>query len=144
MRATTLLRAAHARTPMIQFIGQRSKLEHSKLSNDSHPLTSEPHAPAPHPAAPQEVVDTFQSFLAKLQSSSKGAKNPSSTPKGQSTSSTSQGATEQTESVYAKGSGKPVDFENYWEAPASLWTTKPLEEKEIEAIMVCSGIARIR
>ena len=51
------------------------------------------HAPAPHPQAPQEIVDSFQSFLAKLQSSSGGPSNPSSTPKGQSTSQSKKGET---------------------------------------------------
>lgn len=51
------------------------------------------HPPAPHPAAPQEIVDNFQSFLAKLQSSSGGADNPSSTPKGQSAKESEKGET---------------------------------------------------
>ncbi|KAJ9111117.1 hypothetical protein QFC19_001316 [Naganishia cerealis] len=111
MRPATLLRAAHARQPMIHFLGKRSH-------------ETGPHTPKPHPQAPKEIAESFQSFLAKLQSSSGGtAAAPSSTPKNQSSS----GA--------AKGPGKPVDYEVFYEAPSRLWKTKPLEEFEMEAIM---------
>ena len=36
----------------------------------------------------------------------------------------------------SKGSGKPVDFENFWEAPAYYWQPKEVTEREIEAVMV--------
>jgi hypothetical protein len=100
MLPSRLLRAKHATAyqPMIKFLGQRSKLEHGESlagpsSHQAHPVRLEPHAPAPHPAAPQDVVDNFQSFLAKKQSTSAGPESPSSTPKGQSTSQSAQGQT---------------------------------------------------
>ncbi|KAJ9121185.1 hypothetical protein QFC24_004859 [Naganishia onofrii] len=124
MRSTTLLRAAHARQPMIHFLGKRSNADKT------------PHAPRPHPQAPKEIAESFQSFLAKLQSSSGGASSPSSNPKNQSLESSSQGKVGASSGKEApKGSGKPVDYEVFYEAPSRLWKTKPLEEFEMEAIM---------
>jgi len=34
------------------------------------------------------------------------------------------------------GGGKPVDFENFWEAPAFMWKHPEVTEREIEAVMV--------
>lgn len=45
----------------------------------------------------------------------------------------SGGAAEKTEGPI---SGKPVDFENFWEAPSYLWMPKEVSEREMEAIMV--------
>ncbi|WVQ70417.1 uncharacterized protein L199_008644 [Kwoniella botswanensis] len=130
MRPTQLLRATHYK-PMIHFLGQRKKIPHA------------PHAPAAHPMAPKEIVEDFQSFLAKLQSSSDGPSNPSSNPKAQSPSESSKGIVRDQESKntqsQAKGSGsgssKPVDYENFWEAPGYLWSTKEVSERELEAVM---------
>nr|XP_031858574.1 uncharacterized protein CI109_005954 [Kwoniella shandongensis]KAA5525646.1 hypothetical protein CI109_005954 [Kwoniella shandongensis] len=142
MRPTFLLRATHYK-PSIQFLGKRSNVPHA------------PHAPAPHPCSPPEITDSFQSFLVKLQSSSGGASNPSSNPKGQTSADSKAGKLEkgglsksgsnpsssQTSSSTSastsasSGSGKPVDFENFWEAPSYLWTPKEVSEKEIESIM---------
>lgn len=111
-------------------------------------LLQGPHAPRPHPAAPQEVVDSFQSFLAKLQSTG-SASNPPSKPKDQSLEDSKQGKVVQSGpgsqpssggSSAAKSSGGggsgAVDFEEWWKAPTRLTTTKPLEPAEIEAIEV--------
>ncbi|WVF72497.1 hypothetical protein IAT40_007313 [Kwoniella sp. CBS 6097] len=111
MRATLLRQATHYK-PMIHFLGPRKNIEHA------------PHAPAPHPCAPGEIVDSFQSFLAKLQSSSSSKSSSSSSGSGSGSGSGAQ-----------KGSGKPVDFENFWEAPGYLWTPKEVTEREIEAVM---------
>ncbi|KAJ9120883.1 hypothetical protein QFC22_002818 [Naganishia vaughanmartiniae] len=118
MRPATLLRAAHARQPMIHFLGKRSNADKT------------PHTPRPHPQAPKEIAESFQSFLSKLQSSSSGT----STSKPQSVQSTSSSSSSGGKDV-SKGSGKPVDYEVFYEAPSRLWKTKPLEEFEMEAIM---------
>ena len=93
--------------------------------------------------APTEVAKDFQSFLAKLQSTSTSPSNPSSNPKAQSPKDSAEGKVDRsTESSAAKEDvwkGKPapaVDFENFWEAPESLWKPKEWSEREIEAIMV--------
>jgi small subunit ribosomal protein YMR-31 len=93
--------------------------------------------------APPEIAKDFQSFLAKLQSQSTSASNPSSTPKGQSTSDSAQGKVDRTtessaqkEDVWKGKPAPPVDFENFWEAPESLWKPKVWSEREIEAVMV--------
>ncbi|WWC69756.1 uncharacterized protein I206_103699 [Kwoniella pini CBS 10737] len=136
MRPSQLLRATHYK-PSIQFLGQRKKISHG------------PHAPAAHPCAPSEIVDSFQSFLAKLQSTSDGPSNPSSNPKAQTSNESSKGivkseeskntktstSTTTTSSGSSKENNKPVDFENYWEAPSYLWTPKEVSEKELEAVM---------
>nr|XP_019043063.1 hypothetical protein I302_08774 [Kwoniella bestiolae CBS 10118]OCF21993.1 hypothetical protein I302_08774 [Kwoniella bestiolae CBS 10118] len=91
--------------------------------------------------APKEIVDSFQSFLAKLQSSSDGPENPSSNPKAQSPSDSSKGIVKGEESkntqTQAQGgkSSKPVDFENFWEAPSYLWTPREVSEAEMESVM---------
>ncbi|KAL7418949.1 hypothetical protein Q5752_006633 [Cryptotrichosporon argae] len=128
MRPTLLLRA-HVHTPMIKFIGQRSRIQPG------------PHAPAPHPAAPPEIAESFQSFLAKLQSSSGGVDSPSSTPKGQSTAESARGKVSGGDASGAGAAGasgkssKPADYENFWDAPGRLWQIKELSEREIEAVM---------
>lgn len=93
--------------------------------------------------APAEIAKDFQSFLAKLQSSSTSPSNPSSNPKGQTPKDSAQGKVDRsTESSAEKEDvwkGKPapaVDFENFWEAPESLWKPKEWSEREIEAVMV--------
>lgn len=110
-----------------------------------------PHAPAPHPAAPQAIKDDFQSFLSKLQSTSKGL-DASSNPKGQSlessskgivdpdssrtggsSKSSSQGGSDKTQGPIAS---KPADYENFWEAPGYLWKIPEVSERESEAVMV--------
>jgi small subunit ribosomal protein YMR-31 len=95
--------------------------------------------------APKEVADHFQSFLAKLQSTSSSPSNPSSNPKTQTPKDSAQGKVDRTtesesekEDVWKGKPEPPVDFENYWEAPESLWKQKEWSEREIEAIMVCS------
>ncbi|OCF31496.1 hypothetical protein I317_01415 [Kwoniella heveanensis CBS 569] len=139
MRATLLRQATHYK-PMIKFLGPRKNIEHA------------PHAPAPHPCAPGEIVDSFQSFLAKLQSSSDGPESPSSNPKaqtpedskhgkvldsgsGSSGSGSGSGSSSGKSASAGSGSGKPVDFENFWEAPGYLWTPKEATEREIDAVM---------
>ena len=119
-----------------------------------NPLTPEPHAPAPHPAAPADIVENFQSFLAKLQSSSGGADSPSSTPKGQSTSQSAQGKTPEQTGAGSSSSGgksaapskpsKPADFEEFYEAPRYYWQQREFSDREIEAIMVSRGLDGIR
>ncbi|WVR04943.1 hypothetical protein IAU60_001955 [Kwoniella sp. DSM 27419] len=141
MRPSLLLRATHTHQPMIKFLGQRKNIPHA------------PHAPAPHPCAPVDIVDHFQSFLAKLQSTSGGPENPSSNPKAQTPDESAQGKVKggnessaglSGTSNNAAGSGgadasqkssKPVDFENFWEAPGYLWTPKEVTEREIESVM---------
>jgi hypothetical protein len=93
--------------------------------------------------APQEIAKDFQSFLAKLQSSSTSPSNPSSTPKGQSTNDSAKGKVDRStessaekEDVWKGKPAPPVDFENFWEAPESLWKPKEWSEREIEAVMV--------
>ncbi|ORX39599.1 hypothetical protein BD324DRAFT_614297 [Kockovaella imperatae] len=125
MLASRVLRAkpAFTHTPMIKFLGQRS-------------YDNAPHAPAPHPQAPKEVAENFQSFLAKLQSSSKGSDWPSSTPKGQSVEQSSKGQTPQdNDTTRGPLEKKSADFENFWDAPERLWMPKEVSEREIEAVM---------
>ncbi|WWC85187.1 uncharacterized protein L201_000045 [Kwoniella dendrophila CBS 6074] len=131
MRPTQLIRATHYK-PMINFIGSRKNIKHA------------PHAPAAHPMAPKEIVEDFQSFLAKLQSTSDGPENPSSNPKAQTPNESSKGIVRSQESKNTQtsssgktssGNNKPVDFENFWEAPSYLWTPKELSERELEAVM---------
>ena len=74
------------------FLPSSCSFHHKYLTQPHSPPTGA-HAPAPPPAAPQEIVDTFQSFLAKLQSSSGGPASPSSTPKGQSPDASAKGHT---------------------------------------------------
>jgi len=95
--------------------------------------------------APQEIAKDFQSFLAKLQSSSTSPSNPSSNPKGQSTNDSAQGKVDRStessaekEDVWKGKPAAPVDFENFWEAPEALWKPKEWSEREIEAVMVSS------
>ncbi|WVQ77936.1 hypothetical protein IAT38_000016 [Cryptococcus sp. DSM 104549] len=111
MRPTQLLRASHYK-PMIKFLGNSRKTA-------SHP----PHKAAPHPCAPPEIRESFSSFLSKLESSSS------------SSSSSSAGAPSLPKDTGFKPSGKPNDYENFWEAPTYLWTPKEFTEREIEAIM---------
>lgn len=92
--------------------------------------------------APPEIAKDFQSFLVKLQSTSTSASNPSSNPKTQTPADSAQGkvdrATEsssKTEDVWKGKPAPPVDFENFWEAPESLWKPKEWSDREIEAIM---------
>jgi len=93
--------------------------------------------------APVEIAKDFQSFLAKLKSSSTSPSNPSSNPKTQTPQDSAQGKVDRsTESSAAKEDvwkGKPappVDYENFWEAPEALWKPKEWSEREIEAVMV--------
>jgi small subunit ribosomal protein YMR-31 len=93
--------------------------------------------------APAEIAKDFQSFLAKLQSTSTSPSNPSSNPKTQTPKDSAEGkvdrATESSAEKEDVWKGKPapaVDFENFWEAPESLWKPKEWSEREIEAIMV--------
>jgi len=93
--------------------------------------------------APQEIAKDFQSFLAKLQSSSTSPSNPSSNPKGQSPKDSAKGKVDRStessaekEDVWKGKPAPPVDFENFWEAPESLWKPKEWSEREIEAVMV--------
>lgn len=104
--------------------------------------------------APQEIAKDFQSFLAKLQSSSTSPDSPSSNPKTQTPGDSSQGkvdrTTEKSKSASGTGTssgsekedvwkGKPapaVDFENFWEAPEYIWRQKEWTDREIEAVNV--------
>ncbi|WVQ71355.1 hypothetical protein IAR50_000883 [Cryptococcus sp. DSM 104548] len=114
MHPSQLLRASQYK-PMIKFLGASRK-------TIQHP----PHKPAPHPCAPSNIKESFPSFLSKLQSSS------SSSP---STSSSSQSSSSAPfKDTGFKPSGKPNDYENFWEAPSYLWRTKELSEKEMEAV----------
>lgn len=57
MRPTLLLRATHARTPSIKFLGKRS-----------YPKQVD-HTPQPHPASPtHELPQSFASYRSKVQS----------------------------------------------------------------------------
>ncbi|WVQ72951.1 hypothetical protein IAR50_002513 [Cryptococcus sp. DSM 104548] len=87
--------------------------------NLQHP----PHKPAPHACAPPEVREAFPAFLSKLNSSA------------------SSSAVKQDTGF--KPSGKPVDFENFWEAPSYLWRPKEIGELELDAIM-SGGATSIR
>jgi small subunit ribosomal protein YMR-31 len=167
--------ATHSRTPMIHFLGKRANLEYSQSSHLAslsrpyfhspyHPLLNslmlclsspaEPHAPSPHPAAPQDIVDNFQSFLSKFQSTSTSADSPSSNPKGQSLDSSAKGqvrdhpskdaspsassssSSSSTTQVVNKGSGKPSDFDTYFMAPTKFWRPKMFSPEELEAVQV--------
>lgn len=95
-----------------------------------------PHKPAPHPCAPPEIQESFQSFLSKLNSSSSSS---SSSPSSSSSSSAgSAGAGMSSLESTFKPTGKKVDYENYWEAPAYLWEQKEVTEREMECVMVRS------
>lgn len=60
--------------------------------------------------------------------------------------SSSQGQNAQSQGSESNGaektqgpiSGKPADYENFWEAPSYLWMPKEMTERESEAIMVSS------
>ncbi|ODN85901.1 hypothetical protein L198_07470 [Cryptococcus wingfieldii CBS 7118] len=112
MRPSQLLRASHYK-PMIKFLGASRK-------TIQHP----PHKPAPHPCAPSDIKDSFPTFLSKRQSSSPSSSSSSSSP---------QSSTPFKDTGF-KPSGKPNDFDNFWEAPGYLWRTKELSEKEMEAV----------
>jgi small subunit ribosomal protein YMR-31 len=177
MRSTIVRLAAeatHSRTPMIHFLGKRANLEYSQSSYPGISLlyslthlkkklntelldaslssSAEPHAPSPHPAAPQDIVDNFQSFLSKFQSTSTSADSPSSNPKGQSLDSSAKGevrdhpskdaspsassSSSSTTQVENKGSGRPSDFDTYFMAPTKLWRPKMFSPEELEAVQV--------
>ncbi|OXC63619.1 hypothetical protein AYX13_06630 [Cryptococcus neoformans] len=120
MRPSSLLRATHYK-PMIRFLGPRKNIQHP------------PHKPAPHPCAPTEIQESFQSFLSKLNSSSSSS---SSSPSSSSSSSAgSAGAGMSSLESTFKPTGKKVDYENYWEAPAYLWEQKEVTEREMECVM---------
>ncbi|ODN99335.1 hypothetical protein I350_07506 [Cryptococcus amylolentus CBS 6273] len=123
MRPSQLLRASHYK-PMIKFLGASRK-------SIQHP----PHKPAPHPCAPSEIKDSFPTFLSKLQSSSSSPSSPSSSSSSSSSSPQSSTPTPFKDTGF-KPSGKPNDFENFWEAPGYLWRTKEVSEKEMEAVEV--------
>ncbi|KAK5947261.1 hypothetical protein PMZ80_001410 [Knufia obscura] len=56
LRPTAILRASHARTPLIKFLGKRS-----------HPKQVD-HTPQPHPASPtHELPESFASYRQKVQ-----------------------------------------------------------------------------
>ena len=93
--------------------------------------------------APREIAEDFQSFLAKLQSSSSGPGSPSSTPKGQSTEASAKGHTggqeaerDSTRGPLEKKPEKPADFDDFWDAPEKLWMPREVTEREMEAVMV--------
>lgn len=103
--------------------------------------------------APSEIAKDFQSFLAKVQSTSSGPDSPSSTPKTQSVDDSKQGTVDRTtekgtgtatssgaekEDVWKGKPAPPVDYENFWEAPEYIWKQKEWTEAEIEAVMVGS------
>ncbi|ODN73602.1 hypothetical protein L202_08105 [Cryptococcus amylolentus CBS 6039] len=90
---------------MIKFLGASRK-------SIQHP----PHKPAPHPCAPSEIKDSFPTFLSKLQSSSSSPSSPSSSSSSSSSSPQSSTPTPFKDTGF-KPSGKPNDFENFWEAP---------------------------
>ncbi|TYJ52357.1 hypothetical protein B9479_007051 [Cryptococcus floricola] len=110
MRPSQVFRASHYK-PMIKFLGPRKNLQHP------------PHKPSPHACAPPEILKSFPSFLAQL-NTSPSPSSPSSAP-----ASSKQ-------DTRVKPSGKPVDFENFWEAPGYLWRTKEVGELEMDAVMV--------
>lgn len=104
--------------------------------------------------APTEIAENFQSFLAKVQSSSTSPDSPSSTPKTQSLEDSKKGKVDRTtekgqqstatatssgdakEDVWKGKPAPPVDYENFWEAPEYIWKQKEWTEREIEAVMV--------
>jgi small subunit ribosomal protein YMR-31 len=157
MRPAMILRAGQY-TPKIRFLGTKWREPKGKTSTNRSrwasagfkAYTTEPHAPHAHPCAPQEVAKDFQSFLAKLQSTSTSASNPSSNPKGQTSSDSAKGhvdrSTESSSGTQASGekeegwkspsSGKAADYEVIWEAPESVWKAREWTEREIDAIMV--------
>lgn len=112
---------------------------------------SEPHAPHAHPMAPVEIAKDFQSFLAKIQSSSTSPESPSSNPKTQTPEDSKHGKVDRTtesgsatvsgaekEDVWKGKPAPPVDYELFWEAPEHIWKQKEWTEREIEAVMVSS------
>ncbi|RXK36045.1 hypothetical protein M231_06693 [Tremella mesenterica] len=122
MLPSRFLKAKHVYTPMIKFLGQRSKLPH------------EPHTPSPHPAAPPEIREYFSSFLEKLQSSSSSS-SPSSSSSSSSWSSSEDKKQGLNTSQRPKKETK-IDFEYFWQAPEGLWKQREWTEKEMEAVMV--------
>jgi small subunit ribosomal protein YMR-31 len=136
------------------FFLKHFKSSHTELFNAAPSLPAEPHAPSPHPAAPQDIVDNFQSFLSKFQSTSTSADSPSSNPKGQSLGSSAKGqvrdhpskdaspsassssSSTSTTQVVNKGSGRPSDFDTYFMAPTKLWRPKMFSPEELEAVQV--------
>ncbi|TYJ52842.1 hypothetical protein B9479_006522 [Cryptococcus floricola] len=101
---------------MIEFLGSRKNLQHP------------PHKPSPHTCAPPEIRKAFPSFLSQLNASS---------------SSSSSAPASSKQDTGFKPSGKPVDFENFWEAPGYLWRTKEVGELEMDAVM-SGGATSIR
>lgn len=93
--------------------------------------------------APTEIAKDFQSFLAKVQSSSTSPDSPSSNPKTQSPDDSKHGKVDRStesgaekEDVWKGKPAPPVDYEVFWEAPESIWRQKEWTEREIEAVMV--------
>ncbi|ODN75615.1 hypothetical protein L198_08145 [Cryptococcus wingfieldii CBS 7118] len=122
MRPSQVFRASHYK-PMIKFLGSRKNLQHRTSPPFSSPPSSDeltprqaPHNPSPHPCAPSEIRESFPSFLSRLNASSSAPASKQDTR--------------------FKPSGKPVDFENFWEAPGYLWRTKEVGELEMDAVMV--------
>ncbi|EIW70301.1 hypothetical protein TREMEDRAFT_62064 [Tremella mesenterica DSM 1558] len=115
MLPSRFLKAKHVYTPMIKFLGQRSKLPH------------EPHTPSPHPAAPPEIRESFSSFLEKLQSSSSSS-SPSSW-------SSSESKTQGSNTSQRPAKETKIDFEYFWQAPEGLWKQREWTDKEMEAVM---------
>lgn len=123
----------------------------------------------PHPCAPPEIMKEFGSFgsperqreVAERASASasgtqnQGQKSPNPGPTTQkqspppssdpapSRSSSSSASSSSSSSKPPTGAAKglpPVDYEEFFEAPKRYWTQPPLEDAEMEAVMV-SGLA---
>lgn len=86
MRPSLILRAAHARTPMIKFLGKRSyPSECAGIVNTFNladiPIENVDHSPQPHPASPtHQLPESFASYRQKAQQHGPlgGQKNSSS------------------------------------------------------------------
>ncbi|GFZ46448.1 hypothetical protein JCM24511_04695 [Saitozyma sp. JCM 24511] len=132
MRPTFLLRAG-SYTPKIKFLGPRPQ----------HPGF---HAPAVHPATPKDIISSspFLSSLAQSSSlrapadASSGYSGHRQVPASHENGGNGNGnhlSSTKADSTSGPISKKPADFENFWDAPAYLWTPKEVTEREIEAVM---------
>jgi hypothetical protein len=135
--------SGHGRKPMINFdIKSRSHgkgsletrqrcstlvrcLYHGTASTDTKPGL-------PHPMAPKNI--DFNSFG---KSKPAGSTQQAAASKQPSSSSQSQQSQQQQQKPPSSTKGlPPADFEEFYEMPKRYWTRPPLEEAEMEAIMV--------
>jgi small subunit ribosomal protein YMR-31 len=117
------------------------------LVSKTDPLLPGSHAPAVHPATPKDIISSspFLSSLAQSSSlrapadASSGYSGHRQVPASHENGANGNGnhlSSTKADSTSGPISKKPADFENFWDAPAYLWTPKEVTEREIEAVMV--------